>query len=95
MLLIFSNTNYKHVLIFNPVIYNLEHNGGLMSPQAKLNYKGHYRYPKYSTVSSDQWKIFTSPSLHLVFNYPGFLNSDKKGTYAVLAVLIFINCWLL
>ena len=60
-----------------------------MSPQAKLNYKGHYRYPnmcnctKYSTVSSDQWKIFMSPSLHLVFNYPSFLNSDKKWTYAV------------
>ena len=57
-----------------------------MSPQAELNYKGHYRYPnmchctKYSTVSSDQWKIFISPSLHLVFN---FLNSDKKWIYAV------------
>ena len=40
-----------------------------MSPQAKLNYKGHYRYPnmcnctKYSVVSSDQWKIFISPTL--------------------------------
>ena len=87
--LLFYNANYQHVLIFNPVIYNLEHNGSLVSPQAKLNYKGHYRYPnmchctKYSTVSSDQWKIFTSPSLHLVSNYPSFLNSDKKWTYAV------------
>ena len=60
-----------------------------MSHQAKLNYKGHYMYPnmchctKYSTVSSDQWKIFTSPSLHFVFIYPSFLNSDKKWTYAV------------
>ena len=83
------NTNYQHVLIFNPVIYQLEHNGGLMSPQAKVNYKGHYMYPnmchctKDSTVSSDQWKIFTSPSLHFVFNYPSFLNSDKKWTCAV------------
>ena len=62
--LLLYNTNYQHVLIFNPVIYKLEHNGGLMSPQAKLN----YMYPnmchctKYSTVSSDQWKLFTSPS---------------------------------
>ena len=76
-------------MIFNPVIYKVEHNGGLMSPQAKLNYKGHYMYPnmchctKYSTVSSDQWKIFTSPSLPFVFNYPCFLNGDKKWTYAV------------
>ena len=60
-----------------------------MSSQTKLNYKGHYMYPnmchctKYSTVSSDQWKIFTSPSLHFVFNYPSYLNSDKKWTYAV------------
>ena len=60
-----------------------------MSPQAKLNYKGHYRYPnmcnctKYSVVSSDQWKIVISPSLHLLSNYPSFLNSDKKWTYAV------------
>ena len=30
--LLFYNANYQHVLIFNPVIYNLEHNGGLMSP---------------------------------------------------------------
>ena len=87
-LLLYHN-NYQHILIFNPVIYNLEHHGGLMSPQAKLNYKGHFRYPnmcnctKYSTVSSDQWKIFTCPSLHLVLNYPSFLNSDKKWTYAV------------
>ena len=87
--LLLYNTNYQHVLIFNPVIYKLEHNGGLMSPQAKLNYKGHYMYPimccctKYSTVFSDQWKIFTSPSLNFVFNYPSFLNSDKKWTYAV------------
>ena len=85
----FYNTNYQHVLIFNPVIYNLEHNGGLMFPQAKLNYKGHYRYPnmcnctKYSVVSSDKWKIFISPSLHLLSNYPSFLNTDKKWTYAV------------
>ena len=43
--LLLYNTNYQHVLIFNPVIYKLEHNGGLMSPQAKLNYKGHYMYP--------------------------------------------------
>ena len=76
-------------MIFNPVIYNLEHNGDLMFPQAKLNYKGHYRYPymcnctKYSAVSSDQWKIFISLSLHLLSNYPSFLNSDKKWTYAV------------
>ena len=35
--LLLYNTNYQHVLIFNPVIYKLEHNGGLMSPQAKLN----------------------------------------------------------
>ena len=60
-----------------------------MSPQAKLNYKGHYRYPnmcncaKYSVVSSDQWKIFISPSLCLLSSYPSFLNSDKKWTYAV------------
>ena len=86
--LLLYNTNYQHVLIFNPVIYKLEHNG-LMSPQAKLNYKGHYMYPnmchctKYSTVSSDKWKRFTSPSLHFVFNYSSFLNSDKKWTYAV------------
>ena len=39
--LLFYDANYQHVLIFDPVIYNLEHNGGLMSPQAKLNYKGH------------------------------------------------------
>ena len=83
--LLFYNTNYQHVLILNPVIYNLEHNGGLMSPQAKLNYKVHYRYPnmcnctKYSVVSSDQWKIFISPSLNLLSNYPSFLNSDKNG----------------
>ena len=38
---------------------------------------------KYSVVSSDQWKIFISPSLHLLSNYPSFLNSDKKWTYAV------------
>ena len=87
--LLFYNTNYQHVLIFNPAIYNLEHNGGLMSPQAKLNYKGHYRYPnmckctKYSVVSSDQWKIFISPFLHLLSNYPSFLKSDKKWTHAV------------
>ena len=87
--LLLYNTNYQHVLIFNPVIYKLEHNGGLMSHQAKLNYKGHYMYPnmchctKYPTISSDQWKIFTSPSLHFVFNYPSFLNSDKKWTYTV------------
>ena len=87
--LLLYNTNYQHVLIFNPVIYKLEHNGGLMSSQAKLNYKGHYMYPnmchctKYSTVSSHQWKIFTSSSLHFVFNYPSFLNSDKRWTYAV------------
>ena len=87
------NTNYQHVLIFNPVIYKLDHNEGLMSPEAKLNYKGHYMYPnmchctKNSTVSSDQWKIFASPSLHFVFNYPSFLNSDKKWTYAVYKVL--------
>ena len=37
--LLFYNINYQHVLIFNPVIYNLEHNGGLMSPQVELNYK--------------------------------------------------------
>ena len=57
-----------------------------MSPQAKLNYKGHYNMchrTQYSTVSSNQWKIFTSPSLHFVFNYLSFLNSDKKWTYAV------------
>ena len=70
--LLLYNTNYQHVLIFNPVIYKLEHNGGLMC-----------HCTKYSTVSSDQWKIFTSPSLHFVFNYPNFLNSDKKWTYAV------------
>ena len=34
-------------------------------------------------VSSDQWKILISPSLHLVSNYSIFLNSDKKWTYAV------------
>ena len=61
--LLFYNTNYQHVLIFNPVIYNLEHNIGLMSPQAKLNYERHYRYPnmchcaKYSTVSSDTFGV--------------------------------------
>ena len=38
---------------------------------------------KYSTVSSDQWKIFTFPSLHFVFNHPSFLNSDKEWIYAV------------
>ena len=87
--LLLYNTNYQHVLIFNPIIYKLEHNGGLMSPQAKLNYKGHIMYPnmchctKYSTVSSDKWKIFTSPSLNFVFNYLSFPNSDKNGTYAV------------
>ena len=87
--LLLYNTNYQHVLIFNPVIYKLEHNGSLMSPKAELNYTGHYIYPnmcnctKYSTISSDQWKIFTSPSLHFVFNYPSFLNSDNKWTFAV------------
>ena len=87
--LLLYDTIYQHVLIFNPVIYKLEHNGGLMLSQAKLNYKGHYMYPnmrlctKYSTVSSGQWKILTSPSLHFVFNYPIFLHSDKKWTYAV------------
>ena len=35
--LLLYNTDYQHVLIFNPVIYKLEHNGGLMSSQAKLN----------------------------------------------------------
>ena len=87
--LLFCNTNYQHVLIFNPVIYKLEHNGGLISPQDKLNYKTHYMHPnmchctKYSSVSSDYCKIFTSPSLHFVFNYQSFLNSDKKWTHAV------------
>ena len=38
---------------------------------------------KYSTVSSYQWKIFTSPSLHFVFNFVLILHSDKKWTYAV------------
>ena len=87
--LLLYNTNNQHVLIFNHVIYKLEHKGGLMSPKAELNYIGHYSYPnmcnctKYSTISSDKWKIFTSPPLQLVFNYPCFLNSDNKWTYAV------------
>ena len=34
------NKTYQLSTCFNPVIYKLEHNGGLMSPQAKLNYKG-------------------------------------------------------
>ena len=96
--LILYNTNYQHVLIFNPVIYKLEHNGGLMSSQAKLNYKGHYMYPDmchcttYSTVSSDQWKIFTCPSLHFVFNYPSFLNLViRNGHMQCITVVVSIN----
>ena len=65
--LLLYNTNYQHVLIFHPVIYKLEHNGGLMSSQAKLNYKGHYMYPnmcnctKYSKVKMENiyFPIFT------------------------------------
>ena len=43
--LLLYNTNYHHVLIFNPVIYKLEHKGGLMFPKAELKYIGHYIYP--------------------------------------------------
>ena len=97
----FYNTNYQHVLIFNPVIYNLVHNGGLMSPQAKLNYKGHYMYPnmchctKYSTVSLDQWKIFTSPSSHLCLIIQVFLIVIRYGHMQCITVLVLINLWLL
>ena len=99
--LLLYNTNYQHFFIFNPVIYKLEHNGGLMSPQAKLNYKGHYMYPyichctKYSTVSSDQWKIFTSPSLHFVFIIQVFSIVIRNGHMQCITVLVFIKLWLL
>ena len=86
--LLLYNAKYEHVLIFNSVIYQLEHKGGLMSPQAKLNYRGHYMFPNIfnctkHTISSDEWKLFSCPSLHFVLNYPSFLNSEKKWTYAV------------
>ena len=100
--LLLYNTYYQHVLIFNPVIYKLEHNGGLMSPQAKLSYKGHYRYPnmchctKYSTVSSDQWKIFTSPSLYILcLIIQVFLIVIRNGHVQCITVVVFINLWLL
>ena len=86
--LLLYSAKYEHVLIFNPVIYHLEHRGGLMSTQAKLNYKGHYLFPNICNctkhvISSNEWKVFSCPSLHFILNYPSFLNSDKKWTYAV------------
>ena len=82
------NAYYEHVLIFNPVIYHLEHRGGLISLEGKLKYKGHYMFPNMcncskNPISSDEWKLFSSPSLHFILNYPIFLNNDKKWTYAV------------
>ena len=86
--LLLYNAKYEHVFIFNHVIYHLEHRGGLMSTQAKLNYKGHYLFPNMCNctkhvISSNEWKVFSCPSLHFILNYPSFLNSDKKWTHAV------------
>ena len=59
-----------------------------MSTQTKLNYRGHYLVPNMCNctkhvISSNEWKVFSCPSLHFILNYPSFLNSDKKWTYAV------------
>ena len=99
--LLLYNINYQHVLIFNPVIYKLEHNGGLMSSQAKLNYKGHYMYPnmchctKYPTVASDQWKIILFHLYILCLIIQVFLTVIRNGYMQCITVPVFINLWLL
>ena len=99
--LLFYNTNYQHVLIFNPVIYNLEHNGGLMSPQAKLNYKGHYSILIRVTVLNILWYLQINGKYLFLHLYiccliiQVFLIVIRNGHMQCITVLVFINLWLL